>query len=53
MKNATPSGYGPVCERRLTGPAPARVGRPTTAAAQPGGGQAELPLTDQLTIWSD
>ncbi|MGW2692383.1 DUF6011 domain-containing protein [Streptomyces sp. NPDC001296] len=44
-------GQGPVCYRRLH-PPPARPGRATTTVARPGPGQDELPLTDQLGLWS-
>lgn len=51
LKHPSPSGLGPVCERRLHGPATPqpRIPRP---AAQPGTEQPELPYTDQLAIWS-
>lgn len=51
LKHPTASGLGPVCERRLTGPPPARTRIPGPTA-EPVPGQAELPLADQLAIWS-
>lgn len=42
--------HGPDCWRKLHGRT-ARGRRATPSAAQPGPGQAELPLADQLTIW--
>lgn len=51
MKQPSPSGLGPVCERRLNG-TPARIRTSHSPAAEPGPGQDELPLADQLEIWS-
>jgi hypothetical protein len=52
LKHPSPSGYGPVCERKLHG-RPARRPRTTSPAAKPGLSQTELPLTDQLELdWS-
>lgn len=54
LKHPSPSGYGPVCERRINGTPPGRtpaITRPT-ATAGPLPGQDELPLTDQLELWS-
>lgn len=54
LKHPSPSGYGPVCERRVNGAPPGRApgltARPATVEAMPG--QTELPLADQLTIWN-
>ncbi|MGW4043000.1 DUF6011 domain-containing protein [Streptomyces sp. NPDC004721] len=44
-------GLGPVCHRRIHG-RPSRRPRTTSPAAEPGPGQDELPLTDQLPLWS-
>lgn len=54
LKRPSPSGYGPVCERKLhRRPAPRpRLKRPA-ATTTPSPGQPELPLTDQLELdWS-
>lgn len=55
LKHPSPSGYGPVCERRINGTPPGRTpgttARPATAA-EPMPGQAELPLYDEPTLWS-
>ncbi|MFE9448336.1 DUF6011 domain-containing protein [Streptomyces sp. NPDC006739] len=43
---------GPVCWRKLHGRPVRQPRRPTPAATPPGPGQAELPLDDQLPLWS-
>jgi len=46
-------GLGPVCHRRLSGRTAPRVRKPAQASAsQPIPGQDELPLNDQLDLWS-
>lgn len=52
LKRPTTSGLGPVCERRLNGPPTTRPHIASPAAAKPGPEQAELPLDDQLTLWT-
>lgn len=55
LKRASPSGYGPVCARRLgLDTATPRVPAIPTAMAPipPMPGQDELPLTDQQPLWS-
>ena len=52
LKRPSPSGLGPVCERRLNGlPAPVlRIAGPITGQVP---GQTELPLEPlQVTLWS-
>lgn len=50
----SPSGYGPVCERRRNARPVARASPPAPSASPvpPVEGQTELPLTDQPTLWS-
>jgi hypothetical protein len=53
LKHPSPSGYGPVCERRINGASPGRapaVARPR-AATEPIDGQTELDLYDQPALW--
>lgn len=53
LKHPSPSGYGPVCERRINGAPPGRTpGVARLAATEPMPGQAELPLYDEPTLWS-
>lgn len=52
LKRRSPDGLGPDCRRKLHGRT-ARRPRTTSAAAQAGPGQPELPYTDQLELdWS-
>ncbi|MFE2712280.1 hypothetical protein ACFXKI_09885 [Streptomyces mirabilis] len=51
LKRRSPSGYGPVCERRRNAQ-PATPLRITPGAPAPEiPGQGELPLADQLTLY--
>jgi hypothetical protein len=53
LRHPSPTGLGPVCDRRLNGPPPAKPSshRPDSDDVIPG--QTELPLTDhQPTLWS-
>lgn len=43
---------GPVCWRKLHGPPARRTRIASPAATRPGPEQAELPLDDQLTLWT-
>ena len=52
LKRASPSGYGPVCERRLNG-APVAAPRIASPAVDMCDGQTELDLNHhQPTLWS-
>lgn len=50
LKQPTPTGLGPVCNRRLNGTPP--VIRAPATDPEPMPGQTELPLIDQPDLWS-